>query len=162
MVIKNHLEKTIRNKILIEKGILDNKKDILIEKDLIKTQVNYILSTKSKVYNKTICKYNLANYYYLLARRFNSIALQRKVSRNTLWLNVKENILFKSFSKTELRCYNLFLRGEIIPCPRLVVNVINKYEELPTYMSIIYLDEHISPELNDAYKKLVGTRSQYV
>ena len=70
--IKHHLEKIIFSEILIQKGILINKKDILIEKDLYNTQVNYLLDCRDGTHDKAVNKYNIANYYFLLAKKYNS------------------------------------------------------------------------------------------
>ena len=66
--IKHHLEKIIANKILIENGILDEKRDVLIEEDLNYTQIKYLLDTRDETYDKAINKYNVVNYYFLLGQ----------------------------------------------------------------------------------------------
>ena len=81
----------MRNKILIEKGIINNKKDIILEKDLHYTQINYILNNIDDGNLKTINKYDVANYYFQLAKQFNSIALERKLSRYELWNIIKKS-----------------------------------------------------------------------
>ena len=152
--LKEYIEKIMFNHLLIEKGSVNEQQDYLIEKNLNNTFIEYILSTNSESYDSEINKYKVGNYYTQLARHFNRIAVQRKISRNNLWKMVKENIIFKHSNKTELRLYKYIFRGEIIPSPRYVLKILQRNEDLPTYLSIIYLDEEITPELKEAYENL--------
>ena len=152
--IQHHFEKIISNKILIEKGILDDKKDILVEKDLYNTQVNYLLNSRNESKERTINKYNVANYYFELAKLFNRIALERKISRNKLWHIIKKNIIVRDFNNTKLRFYKYIFRGELIPSPKYIEKTLTDNDDLPCYLSIIYLDESITPELDEAYANI--------
>ena len=152
--LKEYIEKIIFNHLLIENGILNEQKDYLIEKDLNNTLIKYILNTNSNSYGEAINKYNVSNYYTELAKHFNSIAIKSKISRNKLWEMIKKNIIFKNSNKTELRLYKYIFRGEIIPSARYVYKTLNKNEDLPSYLSIVYLDQSISPELEIAYEKI--------
>ena len=131
-----------------------NEKDSITEEFLYEKQIKYILETKSTGIKKNINKYTVSNYYYQLAKRFNEIALERNISRNELWQIVKNNILIKNMQKTELRVYKYIFRGEIIPSPMYVYNALNKYDDLPSYLSIVYLDSIITPELKEAYNHI--------
>ena len=152
--IKNHFEKIICSQILIEKGILNHKKDILIEKNLYNTQVNYLLDNRDDRIDKVINKYDIAHYYFLLAKQYNWIALKRKISRNALWNLVRQNIIIKGQKKSYQRLYKYIFRGEIIPSSKFLVKTLANNDDLPSYLSIIYLDEAIIPELEQAYKKI--------
>lgn len=152
--ITHYLEKIICRKILIEKGILNDKKDILIEKDLYNTQVKYLLDSRDDTQDKDINKYNIANYYFILAKEYNRIAIERKITRNELWSLTKKNIIIKHKNMSEQRLYKYIFRGEIIPSPKFVKKILNNNDDLISYLSIIYLDEIIRPELEEAYKKL--------
>tara|TARA_Y100000766_G_C18757386_1_gene531617 strand:- start:143 stop:670 length:528 start_codon:yes stop_codon:yes gene_type:complete len=156
--IKHHLEKIISSEILKQKGILNNKKDVLIEKTLYNTQVNYLLDCSDDTHYKAINKYNIANYYFLLAKQYNRIALNRKISRNKLWNIIKKNIIIKDYNNTQQRLYKYIFRGEIIPSIKFVENSLNTNDDLISYLSIIYLDEIITPELGEAYQKLKDTK----
>ncbi|MBW3041847.1 hypothetical protein [Prochlorococcus marinus] len=126
------------------------------EQDLQKTQVEYLLNTTSNITEKNIDKYKVANYYYFIAKLFNQIAEKRNINRNQLWQIVKNNILFKTFNKTTIRIYKYIFRGELIPSPEFVKNLLEKYDDLPTYLAIVYLDEEITPELNKSYELLLS------
>ena len=147
------MEKIILKHLLIENGAVDGKEDYLLEKDIYNTVIEYTLNTSSDSYGEGINKYNVAFYYTELAKQFNLIAVKRKISRNNLWKMIKENIIFKNSNKTKLRIYKYIFRGEIIPSPRYVYKTLQNNDDLPTYLSIVYLDEGITPELNMAYKK---------
>ncbi len=151
---KKYIKAIILSHIIIEKGIGNGKKDYLLEKDLINLLIEYLLNTNSDNDGEEINKYNVGKYYALLAKQFNKIAIKRKISRNNLWNRVKKNILFESGNKTELRLYKYIFRGEIIPSPQYVYKSLKEKEDLPSYISLIYLDEEISPELKEAYYKL--------
>ena len=151
---QKYIEKIIFNHLLIEKGIVNDEKDYLKEKELDKTFISYILNTNSDTYGNEINKYSVGNYYMELAKQFNSIALKRKISRNELWKIINKNIIFKNYNKTEHRLYKYIFRGELIPSPRYVHKIFQKNEDLPTYLSIIYLDEQIKAELREAYEKI--------
>ena len=153
---QQYIERIIFNHLLIEKGIVKEQKDNLIEKNLNEAFIQYILNTKSDNYDDNINKYSVGNYYIELAKQYNRIAIKRKISRNELWTIIKKNIIFKNSSKTKLRIYKYFLRGEIIPSPRYVYKILQKHEDLPSYLSIIYLDEEITPELKVAYKRIIN------
>ena len=155
--IKDYIEKIIFNHIVVEKGKYKNKTDILIKNDLYRNQVDYILSSDSRKSNDKINKYSIANYYYLLAKRFNDIAFSKRITRNELWKLVKINCIFKDQNETNLRIYKYIFRGEVIPSIKFVKKQIDKYDDLPCYMSIIYLDEVIVPELKESYEVLTGT-----
>ncbi len=148
------MKEVLRKHILIEKGSLLNEYDYLSKSDILVKQFHYILDTPDNSGNNRINKYNIANYYYYLACTFNEIAIKRKISRNQLWQLVKRNEFFKKIDKTSLRTYKYIFRGEVIPSPKFVKNSLLKYEELPTYIGIIYLDECIIPELKNAYNLL--------
>ena len=152
--LNEYIEKIIFNHLLIENGIVDRKEDYLLEKDLNNTLIEYILKNSSDNYGESINKYNVSNYYTELAKQFNNIAIKRAISRNNLWEIIKKNIIFKNSNKTELRIYKYIFRGEIIPSPKYVYKTINKNDDLPSYLSIIYLDELISPQLEIAYEKI--------
>ncbi len=152
--LKNHLEKIIRNKILIEIGFIDKKKDVLIEESLNYTQINYLLNSRDESHKKNINKYNVANYYFQLAKEFNRIALARNISRNELWKIINKNIIIKEYNNTKQRFYKFIFRGEIIPSTKFVENTLINNEDLPSYLSIIYLDEKVTAELEEAYQKL--------
>ena len=151
---QRHIERIIFKHLLIEKGIVNEQKDYLLEKNLNRTFIEYILNTNSENYNLHIDKYNLGYYYTELARNFNRIALKRSISRNELWKVVKQNILFKKYNRTELRIYKYILRGEIIPSPKFVYNKLKDNDDLPSYLCLVYLDEQISPELKEIYEKI--------
>ena len=151
---QKYIEKIIFNHLLIEKGFVNEQKDDLVNKILNNTFTEYILKTKSESYDDNINKYSVGNYYMELAKRFNTIARKREITRNKLWKITKENIIFKNFNNTNLRLYKFIFRGEIIPSPRYVFKTFEKHEELPTYLSIIYLDEEITPELKKAYENI--------
>ena len=144
----------IFNHLLIENGIMNGKEDYLLDKDLNDTLIEYIFNTSSNCYGEAINKYNVSNYYTELAKQFNNIAIKRAISRNNLWRLILKNIIFKNLNNTELRIYKYIFRGEIIPSPKYVYKTINKNEDLPSYLSIIYLDELISPKLEIAYEKI--------
>ena len=152
--LKEYIEEIIFNHLLIENGNVNEQQDHLIEKNLNNTFIEYILSTNSESKDSKINKYHVGNYYTELARQFNRIAVQRKISRNNLWKMIKENIIFKNSNKTELRLYKYIFRGEIIPSPRYVYKTLLKHEYLPSYISIAYLGEVIEPELKSAYEKI--------
>ena len=152
--LKEYIEEIIFNHLLIENGTLDGKNDYLIEEDINKTFIEYILNTSSVSYGEALNKYNVSYYYVELAKRFNKIAIKRKINRNELWKVIRENILFRNSNKTDHRLYKYIFRGEIIPSPRYVYKTLQKNEDLPTYLSIIYLDEEITPELENAYRKI--------
>ena len=149
-----YIEEIIFNHLLIENGTIDKKEDYLLEKDLNYTHIEYTLNTSSDSYGEAIDKYNVSNYYTELARHFNRIAIKREITRNELWKSITKNIIFKNSNKTELRLYKYIFRGEIIPSPRYVYKTIKIREDLPSYLSIIYLDESISPELEIAYNRI--------
>mgnify|MGYP001254566771 CR=1 FL=1 len=149
-----YIEKILFKHLLIENGIVDKKEDYLLEKDLNNTLIEYLLNNSSYSYGEAINKYNVSNYYTELAKQFNNIAIKRAISRNNLWEIIKKNIIFKNSNKTELRIYKYIFRGEIIPSPKYVYKTLNENEDLPSYLSIIYLDELISPELEIAYEKI--------
>ena len=153
--IKNYLEKIIRNNILIEMGMIDKKKDVIVEKDLYSTQINFLLNSDDEANERNINKYVVATYYFELAKNFNKIALERKISRNKLWKIVKKNILIKEYNKTKLRIYKNIFRGQIIPSPQFVKNILKNNNDLPSFLSIIYLDEQIKPELKESYEKII-------
>ena len=67
---------------------------------------------------------------------------------------IRKNIILKNYNKTDRRLYKSIFRGEIIPSPRFVYKTLQKNDDLPTYLSIIYLDEEITPELQEAYRKI--------
>mgnify|MGYP001196377998 CR=1 FL=1 len=152
--IKHHLEKIIYSEILIEKGILNDKKDVLTEKDLYNNQVKYLLDNRDDTQDKAINKYNIANFYFLLAKQYNSIALKRKISRNELWNIIKKNIILKNHNMSTQRLYKYIFLGEIIPSAKFVEKSLTTNDDLISYLSIIYLDEIIEPELEEAYKKI--------
>ena len=152
--LKEYIEKIIFNHLLIENGNLDGKKDYLLEKDINNTYIEYILNTSLHSYGDSLNKYNVAYYYAEIAKMFNKIAIKRKISRNELWKIIRENIIFKNCNKTEHRIYKNIFRGEIIPSPGYVYKTLQNNEDLPTYLSIIYLDEVITPELEEAYRKI--------
>ena len=152
--LKEYIEEIIFNHLLIENGTLDGKNDYLIEEDINNTFIEYILNTSSVSYGEALNKYNVSYYYVELAKRFNKIAIKRKINRNELWKVIRENILFRNSNKTDHRLYKYIFRGEIIPSPRYVYKTLQKNEDLPTYLSIIYLDEEITPELENAYRKI--------
>ena len=156
--IKHHLEKLICSEILIQKGILNNNKDYLIEKDLYNTQVNYLLDCRDDTHDKAINKYNIANYYFILAKEYNRIALNRKISRNKLWNIIKKNIIIRDYNITKQRIFKYIFRGEIIPSLKFVEHSLNTNNDLISYLSIIYLDETITPELGEAYQKLKNSK----
>ena len=135
-------------------GGVDNKKDVLLEKNLYYTQVNYLLDIRNEDNEKAINKYNVANYYFELAKLFNRIALERKISRNKLWNIIKKNIVMKYYNKTKLRCYKYIFRGELIPSPKIIDKILTYSDDLPSYLSIVYLDESMTIEFKEAYKKL--------
>ncbi|ABM75438.1 Hypothetical protein NATL1_08801 [Prochlorococcus marinus str. NATL1A] len=151
--LNEYMKKIIFNHLLIENGTVERKEDYLLDKDINNTFIEYILNTSSERFGE-LDKYNVSYYYTELAKRFNRIALKRKISRNNLWNMIKENIIFKKSNKTELRIYKYIFRGELIPSPRYVQKRLERDEDLPTYLSIIYLDEAITPKLDIAYKKL--------
>ena len=153
--IKNYLEKIIRNNILIETGKIDKKQDIVTEKDLYSTQINYLLNSGEETNEKKINKYIVANYYFELAKNFNNIALERGISRNKLWNIVKKNILIKEYNMTKQRIYKNIFRGQMIPSPQFVKNILYNNNDLPSFLSIIYLDEQIKPELKESYEKII-------
>ena len=152
--INEYISRIIFKHLLIENGTVYKKEDYLLEKELNNTLIEYILSTNSNNYGEAINKYNVSYYYTELARQFNRIAIKRKLTRNELWDIIKKNIIFKNSNKTELRLYKYIFRGEIIPSPRYVHKTLEKNDDLPTYLSIIYLDEEIKPELKEAYENL--------
>ena len=152
--IKDYIEKIIRNNVLIERGAIDKKQDVVIEKDLYSSQVNYLLNNAREENNKAISKYNVANYYFQLAKQFNRIAIERSISRNNLWNITKKNMIIKDQNITTQRLYKYIFRGEIIPSPEFVENSLNNNDDLISYLSIIYLDEIIKPELEESYRKL--------
>ena len=152
--LNEYIEEIIFKHLLIENGIADRKEDYLLEKDLNKTLIEYLLNNSSDSYGKTINKYTVSNYYSELAKQFNSIAIKKLISRNKLWRIIKKNIIFKNSNKTELRIYKYIFRGEIIPSPKYVYKIMNENEDLPSYLSIIYLDESISPQLKIAYEEI--------
>ena len=151
--LKEYIEKIIFNHLLIESGTFNRKEDYLLEKDINNTCIEYILNTSSDSYAEAINKFNVSYYYVELAKQFNKIAIKREISRNELWKIIKKNIIFRNSNNTELRIYKYIFRGEIIPSPRYVYKTLQKNDDLPTYLSIVYLDEAITPELNMAYKK---------
>ena len=151
---QKYIERIMLKHLLIEKGIVNEQKDNLTDKGLNETFVEYILSTNSESYDVNIDKYNVGNYYMELAKQYNKIAVKKKISRNDLWKMIRKNIILKNTSKTEHRLYKYIFRGEIIPSPRYVYKTLQKNDELPTYLSIIYLDEEITPELEKAYRKI--------
>ena len=153
--IKQHLEKIIRNEILIEKGFIGNKKDILKEKDLHKIQVKYLLDCRNESDKKKINKYNVANYYFNLAETFNRIAIHRKISRNELWKMIKKNTIIKDYNKTQKRIYKYIFRGELIPSPKTVERNLKDKDDLTSYLCIIYLNDNISYKLKEAYSLLI-------
>ncbi len=152
--LKKYIEQIIFNHLLVEKGFVNRKEDYLLESDINKTLIEYTLNTSSDSYGETLNKYNVSNYYAQLAKQFNRIAIKRKIYRNKLWKIIKNNIIFKNSNKTELRLYKHIFRGEIIPSPRYVYRIMNENDDLPSYLSLIYLDEKISPELEIAYDKI--------
>ena len=151
--LNEFIEKIVFNHLLIESGTFNRKEDYLLEKDINNTCIQYILNTNSDSYAEAINKFYVSNYYVELAKQFNKIAIKRKIYRNDLWKIIKKNIIFKNSNNTELRIYKYIFRGEIIPSPRYVYQTLQRSDDLPTYLSIVYLDEAITPELNMAYKK---------
>ena len=109
--VKEYIENILYNHILNEKGSYKNKKDYLSEEQQDKLQIEYILKSSSKEKTGQINKYNVSNYYYILAKHYNQIAKERKLCRNKLWEEIKKNILFKEFNTTELRLYKYIYRG---------------------------------------------------
>ena len=151
---QKYIERIMYKHLLIEKGIVNEQKDNLTAKNLNETFVHYILSTNSGSYDENINKYSVGNYYMELSKQYNKIAIKKNISRNDLWKMIRKNIILKNTSKTEHRLYKYIFRGEIIPSPRYVYKTLQKNDDLTTYLSIFYLDEAITPELNMAYKKL--------
>ena len=78
------------------------------------------------------------------------------ISRNKLWSIIKKDIIFKDYNKTILRFYKYIFRGEIIPTPKFVNNILTRNDDLPTYLGIIYLDKTISPKCKEAYEILIS------
>ena len=148
MIFKSH--------VIEAKGKYKDYKDCIVERDLYKKQIEYILKTTDEIDEDCINKFNIANYYFNLAKTFNNVANDRKLKRNELWEIVKKNIICTSFNKTELRIHKYMLRGDIIPSPKYVNKMLNNYDELPTYLSITYLDEIVPGELTYAYERLKG------
>ena len=143
--IKNHLENVMNKHILIETGLVNGQKDYLVEEDLNYNLIEYILNTSSVSYGKAINKYNVSNYYAQLSRYFSEIAKARKISRNNLWHIIKGNIIIKNYNTTYQRLYKNIFRGEIIPSPKFVYNLLQENDDLPSYLSLVYLDEVIVP-----------------
>ena len=135
--------------------MIGKKKDVVVEKNLYSTQINYLLNNGDEANERNINKYVVANYYFELAKKFNKIALERRISRNELWKIVKKNILIKEYNKTNLRIYKNIFRGQIIPSPQFVKSTLNKDDDLPSYLSIIYLDEEITPKFKEAYENII-------
>lgn len=156
--LTDYINRIIYNHILIEKGYINDRNDDLLEKDLYNNQINYILNSKLEEIekNENIYKYNIANYYYQLAKQFNKIAKERKITRNELWKIVRNSIQFKDSNQTELRIYKLIFRGELIPSPKYVFKKLHGNDELPSYKSIIFLNRTISSELKKAYESLTN------
>tara|TARA_B100001250_G_scaffold408914_1_gene432201 strand:+ start:421 stop:984 length:564 start_codon:yes stop_codon:yes gene_type:complete len=151
---KEYLIETLQNHILIEKGAYRNKQDYILEKNLYKKQIEYLLTNNSNKKISTISKYDVANYYFQLAKQFNKIAQNRDMSRNDLWKITKNNCILKGASKTYLRIYKYIFRGELIPSPNYVAKTLQKNSDLPSYLSIVYLGEMIDPNLNYAHEKI--------
>ena len=135
--------------------MIDKKKDVIVEKELYSTQINFLLNSDDETNERNINKYVVANYYFELAKKFNKIAIERKISRNKLWMLVKKNILIKEYNKTKLRIYKNIFRGQIIPSPKFIKKTFKKNGDLPSYLSIIYLDEVITPEFKEAYENII-------
>ena len=136
-------------------GMIGKKKDVVVEKHLYSNQINYLLNSGNEANERNINKYVVANYYSELAKKFNKIALERRISRNELWKIVKKNILLKEYNNSNLRIYKYIFRGEIIPSPQFVKNTLKKNDDLPSYLSIVYLDETITSEFKEAYENII-------
>ena len=89
-----------------------------------------------------------------MAKQYNSIALKRKITRNELWNIIKKNNILKDQNISMQRLYKYIFRGEIIPSAKFVEKSLTTNDDLISYLSIIYLDEIIEPELEEAYKKI--------
>ena len=57
----------------------------------------------------------------------------------------------RDLNQTKLRIYKYIFRGEIIPSTNFVKKLLHNYDNLPCYLSIMYLDEEVSKELKNAY-----------
>ena len=106
--------------------------------------------------NNEISKYIISKYYYELAKLFEEIANKRKISKSELWEHVKGNIILRGLTNVEQRTYKNIFIGRNIPMGKDIGKILLKYDDLPSYLSIIYLDENISPEMEKAYSNLMS------
>ena len=154
-VLQDHIESLLKEHIIESKGKYRNSIDRISYTDLYQLQFEYKRISKDKELKNKININTVADYYLNLAKEYNRIAIKRKISRAELWNLVKKNILLKNFNNTKLRIYKYITRGEIIPSPKFVINEIEIFNDLPCYLSIIYLDEIINPDLKISYTRLV-------
>ena len=106
--------------------------------------------------NNEIIKYIISKYYYELAKLFEEIANKRKISKSNLWEQVKRNMILRGLTNVEQRTYKNIFSGRTIPIGKHIGEILLKYDDLPSYLSIIYLDENISPEMEKAYSNLMS------
>ena len=152
--LANYLEKILINHVLTEKSEFRNKSDYLSDKDLQKQQVEYILYKNYETEENGKYKYFIFNYYQNLAKHFNTIAIERSISRNSLWHLLKENKLFRTYNKTKLRIYKHIYRGELIPSISNIRNSILN-SELISFTGIRNLSKEIDIELNNSHEIII-------
>tara|TARA_Y100000766_G_C18743840_1_gene525005 strand:- start:330 stop:899 length:570 start_codon:yes stop_codon:yes gene_type:complete len=152
--IESFVEKVLSKHILFEKGKFKDMNDYIIEEDLQKIHIEYILNKNNSFKYKNIDKYNISNYYYNLAQEFNDIASKRKLNRKELWNNIKENLKLEKFNKSELRLYKYIFRGEVVSSPKYVYNSFQRFGDLRCYRTIIKIVETQNKKLTNSYKKL--------
>tara|TARA_Y100000766_G_scaffold273322_1_gene274101 strand:- start:235 stop:651 length:417 start_codon:yes stop_codon:yes gene_type:complete len=128
-----------------------NSKILTNELKTSKSNIRDILLDSRKYIKHKINIIKIENYYFELSKTFINITKEKNINSLELINQMKENILLKDLSKDNLVSYKNIFEGMYVPSSEIVYNLFEKYDDLPSYLSIIYLGQNINPELKNAY-----------